>query len=285
MADVCGDATSESTVGANRLRRRRSVRSAAVWWFERDIVESGRLPLLLCFAAFLVTFATTRTITRLIRAGRGPFRDTTTDSGLHIHHAVPGVVVLVGGAFLAVGTQDSNGWAAMSGILVGIGTSLVLDEFALILRLDDVYWAEEGRMSVEVVALAVAVLGFALIGFNPFVVDDDRPVLLALTLLNIAVHFVALVICVSKGKYRTGIAGVFIPLFGIVGALRLAKPDSRWAQRRYGEEKMMRANRRHDWFEERIAPRRRAIVDAIAGPPTSRRRRAAKVMSESSPAE
>ncbi|MEO1055936.1 MAG: hypothetical protein AAFY28_03385 [Actinomycetota bacterium] len=256
-----------------------------MWWFERDIVESGRLPLMLCFAAFLVTFAATRTITRLIRAGRGPFKDASTESGLHVHHAIPGVVVLVAGAFLAVGTQDSNGWAAVSGVLVGIGTSLVLDEFALILRLDDVYWAEEGRMSVEVVALAVAVLGFALIGFNPFVVDNDRPVLLALTLLNIVVHLVALVVCVAKGKYRTGIAGVFIPLFGIVGAWRLAKPDSRWAQRRYRGEKMERAVRRQEWLEARVAPRRRAIVDAVAGSPSTRGRDGSDTVRESTPVE
>ena len=55
--------------------------------------------------------------------------------------------------------------------MVGVGTSLVLDEFALILRLDDVYWAEEGRISVEMVALTIGCLGLVLIGLNPFRVD------------------------------------------------------------------------------------------------------------------
>ncbi len=52
-------------------------------------------------------------------------------------------------------------------MLIGIGTSLVLDEFALILHLQDVYWSDEGRISVEMVSLAVACIGLALVGVSP----------------------------------------------------------------------------------------------------------------------
>ena len=78
-------------------------------WLEREFIESGRLPLFLCFLAFVLTFLVTRVITRTIRSGRGPFGDNVSPSGLHIHHAVPGVIILVVGAFLAVGAAGATG--------------------------------------------------------------------------------------------------------------------------------------------------------------------------------
>ena len=97
------------------------------WWY-RNIVEPGKLPLMLCFIALVRTFLVTRTITRMIRAGRGPFRDQVTSSGTHIHHDIPGLVLLILGAFTAIGTTSTR-WDAVSGVLIGIGVSLVLDEF------------------------------------------------------------------------------------------------------------------------------------------------------------
>ncbi|GAA4957826.1 hypothetical protein GCM10023238_25670 [Streptomyces heliomycini] len=57
-------------------------------------------------------------------------------------------------------------------MLFGIGAGLVLDEFALILHLDDVYWTEAGRKSVEAVVLTAALVGLLLAGFAPFGVND-----------------------------------------------------------------------------------------------------------------
>ena len=116
----------------------------ASWW-HRDVIAAGKLPLMLCFLAFVLTFVLTRTITRLIRDGRGPFRNHVTAGGTHIHHAVPGIILLITGAFTAVGGPDSLGWRSFAAVAVGVGTSLVLDEFALILHLQDVYWS--GRAS------------------------------------------------------------------------------------------------------------------------------------------
>src|SRR6202021_110574 len=112
------------------------------------------------------------TITRLIRDGRGPFKNNITSSGTHIHHAVPGIILLVAGAFVAVGTADTLPWRCSAAIAIGIGVSLVLDEFALILHLQDVYWTAEGQLSVEAVSLTGACLGLALVGFNPLDIND-----------------------------------------------------------------------------------------------------------------
>jgi hypothetical protein len=66
----------------------------ASWW-HRDVIAPGKLPLMLCFLAFVTTFAVTRAITRMIRDGRGPFRNQVTASGTHIHHSVPGIILLM----------------------------------------------------------------------------------------------------------------------------------------------------------------------------------------------
>jgi hypothetical protein len=105
-------------------------------WWHRDVIAAGKLPLMLCFVSFVVTFVSTRTITRLIRDGRGPFRNVTA-GGTHVHHSVPGIILLMIGAFTAVGGPGTLGWLSFSAIAIGIGTSLVLDEFALILHLQD----------------------------------------------------------------------------------------------------------------------------------------------------
>ncbi len=52
-------------------------------WWHRDVLAAGKLPLMLCFLAFVVTFVLTRTITPMIRDGRGPFRNQVTASGAH----------------------------------------------------------------------------------------------------------------------------------------------------------------------------------------------------------
>jgi len=163
------------------------------------------VPLLVCFGAFVLTFLTTRTITRMIRAGKGPFHDNVSDSGLHVHHAVPGIILLVIGAFLAVGTGASDtAWDIVAALLVGVGTSLVLDEFALILHLQDVCWADEGRISVEMGSLAMACLGLAFVGLTPsdfsgFEGGLERALIVGAV---VAAILGLIVVSVMKGKYK-----------------------------------------------------------------------------------
>jgi hypothetical protein len=240
-------------------------------WFQREVVDSGRLPLLLCFAAFIVTFVTTRVITRMIRAGRGPFRDNVSSGGLHVHHAVPGVILLVAGAFMAVAADAESAWSIAAALLVGMGTSLVLDEFALILHLKDVYWADEGRISVEMVSLAVACLGLVLLGFRPLesTGDETGGGVIVATLIGLATNLVWIVLCVAKGKYRFALLGTFVPVIAVVGALRLARPRSQWAKRRYGPQKQARAARRASRFDARYGPATDWLSDFVAGKPST----------------
>ncbi|MGW1804026.1 hypothetical protein [Streptomyces sp. NPDC002078] len=243
-------------------------------WWVRNIVEPGKLPLLLALAAFLLTFVVTRVITRLIRAGKGPFKNVSA-GGLHIHHAVPGVVLTIVGGFGAVASDRQGAGGAIAAVVFGMGVGLVLDEFALILHLDDVYWTEEGRKSVEVVVLTAALVGLLLAGFSPFGVNDlsqqelqDRGGALS----TIALNFLFALVALSKGKARIAVFGVIVPLVALLGAVRLARPGSPWARRFYGRRPRARAKAalrayRHD---RRWARPSRAVQDWIGGRPDPR---------------
>src|SRR3954465_14587525 len=239
---------------------------------ELDLGGGGiNVPLLVCFAAFVVTFLTTRTITRMIRAGRGPFHDNVSGSGLHVHHAVPGIILLISGAFLAVGTSTSDtGWDIVAALLVGVGTSLALAEFALILHLQDVYWADEGRISVEMVSLAMACLGLAVVGLTPFDLrglEGGVEGVLVLLLVVVAIVWL-IVVSIMKGKYKLALFGAFMPVCALVGAMRLARPESRWAKRHYGPEKLARAKARTAWYDEHFGPATAWVSDFVAGRPS-----------------
>ena len=158
-----------------------------------NFTAPGRLPLTLLFIAFLTTFVITRTITRLIRAGKGPFHDNVA-SGVHIHHSIPGIILTIGGGFGSVAAHGAAPMAAISAILIGVGSSLVLDEFALLLHLQDVYWSSEGQLSVQVVMLTGAVLGLMALGVNPLENDGTLHVGSLVVLANLPVHLLAVVV-------------------------------------------------------------------------------------------
>lgn len=238
-------------------------------WFEDTIIEHERLPLLVCFGAFIVTFIATRVITRLIRAGRGPFKNNVSASGLHVHHAIPGVILLVAGAFTGIAVDLESPWSIVAGLLIGVGTSLVLDEFALILHMEDVYWEDEGRISVEMVSLAVACLGLLIAGANPFKLREPEDATLALAGVGgIIIHLAFIVGCVVKGKYRMAIIGTLVPFVAVVGAIRLARPHSMWAKRRYQPAKTTRAVDRAAHDDARWGPRMYWLADFVAGEPS-----------------
>ncbi|MFI1563328.1 hypothetical protein ACH4ZX_09705 [Streptomyces sp. NPDC020490] len=240
-------------------------------WWERNVIEPGKLPLLLALTAFVLTFLITRTITRLIRAGRGPFGNVKA-GGLHIHHVVPGVVLTVVGGFGAVTSGRYGFGAAACAVLFGIGAGLVLDEFALILHLQDVYWTEEGRQSVEVVVLTAAVVGLVLAGFAPFGVNDMSQQELhsrGSVIATVVVDFLFSLAVLAKGKVRMAVFSVIVPFVGVIGFVRLARPGSPWARRFYRNRPRARARAllRAYHHDRRWSGPSRAFQDWLGGKP------------------
>ncbi|MFG3053315.1 hypothetical protein ACGFZP_20505 [Kitasatospora sp. NPDC048239] len=207
--------------------------------------------------AFVLTFGGTRMVTRLIRAGRGPFRNVEV-GGTHVHHQVYGILAMLVAGAIEFSYRPGTPGAQILAVLFGAGAALTLDEFALWLHLEDVYWSREGRKSVDAAFLAVAVGLLLVAGFNPF---SDVGSGAANQLVFAGLMLVNLALCVGtilKGKTALGVIGLLVPLVALVSFCRLAKPDSPWARWRYppGSRRAERALRRYP-------PDRRTRLDAV----------------------
>jgi hypothetical protein len=240
-------------------------------WFQHVIVDAGKLRLFCFLVAFIVAFVFIRFSVRMIRAQVRWWPGNVAAGGTHIHHVVFGLVFMCVGGIGGLAVQDPrSAWAAMTAALFGIGAALVLDEFALVLHLEDVYWSEDGRLSVQVVFIAIAVCGLALIGFTPFSVshDDETPLNIALVLLF---NLPFTVVCLLKGKVWSGLLGVYITVFALVGSIRLARPGSPWARSRYrpGSKKLARATARESRYRRPVAAAASWFEDLVAGKPDS----------------
>ncbi|MEH3154188.1 MAG: hypothetical protein PGN29_02130 [Gordonia paraffinivorans] len=246
-------------------------------WYTHDIVAGGKLPLLLFFAGFVGGFVATRVSVRLIRADvRWWFRNVSAGQ-THVHHMVFGVVLsLVSGVWIVAismtATQAQLSWLACA---FGVGAALILDEFALIFYLRDVYWAEEGRASVDAVFAMVGATGMALLGFRPLElisVSDAFDDSWTETLITVGVGLAGLVIAaivVAKGKPWTALIGIFVFPLLLIGAIRLADPASPWARWRYTSrpKRMERAVRRERRQRRPLVRAKIFLQDLMAGSP------------------
>ena len=227
--------------------------------------ESGRLAGFVLLAAFLLSFGFIRMSTRLMRSPKVPWwPGSVTTGGIHVHHLVFGIVLLMLAGFLGFALQPGDPWLEVLAAAFGVGMGLTLDEFALWLHLDDVYWAEEGRSSVDAVIIAALLGGALLLGFTPLESGDTGSVLGIAVLVGLDLG--CSVIAALKGKYTSAVVGVLIPLVAVVAAIRLARPGSPWALRRYaeGSGKLARATARN----ERSRRRYRRWQDRIGGAPS-----------------
>jgi len=136
--------------------------------------DERRERLFLASIGFLLTFGIVRGITHLIRAGVGPFHNVSS-GGLHIHHLVWGILILilVGYLWLIEQGVGSNWIASATALLFGVGAALTLDEFALWLNLQDVYWTGTGRESIDAVIIFISLLSVGIWG-GPFLREVVR---------------------------------------------------------------------------------------------------------------
>lgn len=130
----------------------------------RDDLDTGERAALASWLSFTATFAAVRGITYSIRAGRRPFHNVSA-GGEHLHHYLWGICMLAGVGAVAVHGEDGHRQHPVVATAYGSGLALIVDEFALLLDLKDVYWARQGRLSVDVGIGAIAATGsyFALL--------------------------------------------------------------------------------------------------------------------------
>jgi hypothetical protein len=254
-------------------------------WFAHDIIDRGRLPLLCCLVAFILTFFVTRTFVRVIRHRAAAGRPTrwwqprnVHIGGVHIHHVTFGVVLVMlsGLTLVTLAVNGEEPEFTLSATLFGIGAALVLDEYALILHLSDVYWEEDGRTSVDAVFAAVAVAGLLIMGLHPLMFflpiweGTDSLVLRAVVAGGLVLTLPLAVVVVLKGKVWTGLLGMFIVVLLVIGAIRLSRPHAPWARWRYTTQpdKMRRALQRERILRRPVVRAKLWLQCAIAGTPS-----------------
>ncbi|HEY4276929.1 MAG TPA: hypothetical protein VGM91_01845 [Conexibacter sp.] len=239
-------------------------------YFDLDISpDSPRGPALLVLASFLLSFGLIRTSARLTRSSRVSWwpGSVRTDSGLHIHHLVWGISLLLMSGFVGYATEFRGAWMQVTAIGFGVGAGLTLDEFALWLHLEDVYWAKEGRTSLDAVILAAAFATIVAVGVRPVGLGNTGGTIASIAAVTLLV--VVAGITFMKGRFLLGIVALHLPLIGLYLACRLATPDSPWARWRYRGAKLERSRRRFS-PERPFAVRRDRLLDLIGGAPTSR---------------
>jgi hypothetical protein len=218
----------------------------------------------LLIVAFLVTFLFIRTSARLIRKQVSWWPGSVkTKGGLHIHHLVWGICLALASGFLSIALRPDGFWGGVLAVLFGIGAGLTLDEFALWLRLDDVYWTEEGRASLDAVVVAALLGGLVVLGLSP--IDSSAHVWSIV--LALSINVLLCLIAILKGRLLLGLIGVFVPVVSLVAVIRLAAPSSPWARWFYrpGSGKLARSQARF----ARSRARRTRIMDLIGGAPTA----------------
>jgi hypothetical protein len=216
--------------------------------YETHVYNDNKEPLLFLFVALLITFALTRLYTRLARSrGWG----SGSAGGVHVHHVVIGVILMATAGLLAF-TQFSylEVVYTLSAILFGVGLALTLDEFAMIFHMRDVYWAEEGRTSIDALLMGAAGAGVLLVMASPFTHEGEaKPsshiggdlifeggARAPVWVLLMTGFFISAIVLLKKKPFLAIVGFAVLPV-GLVAAGRLAKPGSPWSRWFYDPER------------------------------------------------
>lgn len=231
-----------------------------------DASQPGRSAAFLVLLGFVLSFLFIRTSARMIRAEVSWWPgNVETASGLHLHHLVWGIGLMLVGGFLGFAFSSGSPWYEIAAAAFGVGAGLTLDEFALWVHLKDVYWSEQGRTSLDAVVLTAGFMGLVVIGTEPFGLGNAAAA--PFVAYAVAQALVLSVLSFLKGRIVLGVVAIFIPVVGLWAAVRLAKPTSPWARRFYRGRKLERAGERFP--PDRPGTRLRgAFFDAIGGHPT-----------------
>jgi lysyl-tRNA synthetase class 2 len=240
--------------------------------FWGNLEDNHEQAVFLVLVGFVGAFAFIRMSTRIIRSGSVSWwpGNIESDSGLHLHHLVFGIVTMMVAGTLGFVADGRTPLLEIAALFFGIGVGLTIDEFALWVHLEDVYWEREGRSSIDATVIAGSVMLLIVVGASPVAIESGSFEAVAGSILGtlLALGFVA--VCFLKGRVLHGTIGIFLVPIAIYGAWRIGKPGSAWARRRYGQ----RRPKKQALAEVRFAPERRterfkeAFRDIVGGKPS-----------------
>ncbi len=237
-----------------------------------QIVADEKQGIFLVLVGFILSFAFIRMSTRLMRSPRVPWwpGSLVSEGGVHLHHLVFGIVTMMIAGTLGFATLGQSPYAEVCALFFGVGAGLTIDEFALWVYLDDVYWAEEGRSSIDATVIAAAGMVLILLGFSPFSFETRSIDETVGSITAAAAVFALVAICFAKQRLLHGAVGFFVFPVALYGAARIGKPASPWGRKRYEKRnpgKLAKA-------EGRFPPDRRterfknAFRDIVGGKPS-----------------
>jgi hypothetical protein len=240
--------------------------------FWDNLVQHEEQGIFLVLAGFILSFAFIRMSTRIIRSESVSWwpGNIESEGGVHVHHLVFGIVTMLIFGALGFAFLGNSPVAEVCAFGFGVGAGLTIDEFALWVHLEDVYWAEEGRSSIDATVIAAAAMLLVLLGVSPFTIETGSVGAVLTSILGAAIVFLMVAICFAKGRVLHGTIGFFVLPVGIYGAWRIGKPSSAWARRRYGELRPKKQAK----AAARFAPDRRterfknAFRDIVGGKPS-----------------
>jgi hypothetical protein len=196
--------------------------------YDHHIQAAGKETHFLILLAFILSFGFIRTSAHMIRAQVSWWPgNVETKSGTHVHHLVWGILLLLSMGYVGISTDLGSPWFEFVAIAFGIGMGLTMDEFALWLNLQDVYWSDKGRQSIDAVVVTTGLLVIALLGLEFWIAVWDAVLILAgvdhghawvaipIQLIGVALA----VVCFRRGRKLTGIIGLFVPLVALIGAV------------------------------------------------------------------
>ncbi len=231
--------------------------------------DSDKLPAFALLIGMVLTFLGLRINTRLIRRQVSWWPGNIRRGNVHVHHMLIGLVAMFVVGVLEFAIHPGAPWVEILALCFGGAAGAVFDEFALVLHLRDVYWEHEGRKSVVAVFLATSFIAFMAIGMVPLGYSDPNSSIAIVEWVAVGAMVVDLAlvaVAFLKGRIWMGWIGLFMPAVALVAAVRLARPWSIWAIRRYREpRKMVRAQQRAVDFDNRWGKRQRRVIDFFAG--------------------
>jgi lysyl-tRNA synthetase class 2 len=182
----------------------------------------------------------------MIRAQVSWWPGNVSVGGTHIHHLVWGILLLLVNGYVGVAIHPGDPWRDIVAVGFGIGTGLTLDEFALWLDLKDVYWSKQGRRSIDAVMIAAGISGVLLVSLRSWIdaATSVEDVVFAVVGGIGVLGVILAIVNAAKEKFGMAIFSILIPLAGLPGAFRLAKPDSVWARLFYRHDKKERSEKR-----------------------------------------
>ncbi len=201
--------------------------------YDRHIQVPGKETHFLILIAFVLSFGFIRTSAHMIKAQVSWWPgNVETKSGTHVHHMFWGILLLITMGYVGIATSIPDPWFELVAVAFGIGMGLTMDEFALWLNLEDVYWKEKGRESIDAVVVTVGMLVIALLGLQFWI--DFWDAILVLTGFNRGNVWVAIpiqligialaIVCLKRGRKLAGIVGLFIPLVAFLGVVVPRRP-------------------------------------------------------------